>query len=90
MAWTIRFLEDVALADLAFEATGESLEEVVRGATKALLESMANPTTVPGGWVRVIEHGGMRISRRSDSIGCRKWSIGRTQPGWSFQRRRSP
>ena len=55
MAWTIRFLEDVALADLAFEATGESLEEVFRGATQALLESMANPATVPGGWERVIE-----------------------------------
>jgi SHS2 domain-containing protein len=55
MAWTIRFLEDIALADLAFEATGESLEEVFRGATQALLESMANPATVSGGWERVIE-----------------------------------
>jgi len=55
MTWTIQFLEDVALADLAFEATGESLEEVFRGATQALLESMANPATVPGGWERLIE-----------------------------------
>lgn len=31
MAWTIRFLEYIALADLAFEATGESLEGVFRG-----------------------------------------------------------
>lgn len=47
MAWTVRFLEDVALADLAFEAIGESLEDVFRGATQALVESMANPATVP-------------------------------------------
>ena len=55
MAWTIRFLEDVALADLAFEVRGESLEDVFRGATQALLETMANPATVLGGWERVIE-----------------------------------
>ena len=55
MAWTFRFLEEIALADIAFEAEGESLEEVFRGATQALLESMANPATVSGGWERVIE-----------------------------------
>jgi SHS2 domain-containing protein len=55
MAWTIRFLEDVALADLAFEATGNSLEDVFRGATQALVESMANPATVPGRWEQMVE-----------------------------------
>jgi SHS2 domain-containing protein len=55
MTWTFRFLEEIALADLAFEAEGESVEEVFRGATQALLESMANPATVSGGWVRAIE-----------------------------------
>lgn len=55
MAWTFRFLEDIALADIAFEAEGESVEEVFRGATQALLESMANPTTVSEGWERTIE-----------------------------------
>ena len=55
MAWTFRFLEKVALADIAFEAEGESIEEVFRGATRALLESMANPATVSGGWERAIE-----------------------------------
>jgi SHS2 domain-containing protein len=55
MAWTFRFLEDIALADIAFEAEGESVEEVFRGATQALLESMANPTTVTEGWERTIE-----------------------------------
>ena len=55
MAWTFRFLEEIALADIGFEAEGESVEEVFRGATQALLESMANPATVSGGWERVIE-----------------------------------
>ena len=55
MAWTFRFLEDIAMADTAFEAEGESAEEVFRGATQALLESMANPATVSGGWERTIE-----------------------------------
>jgi len=55
MAWTFRFLEDIALADIGFEAEGESVEEMFRGATQALIESMANPSTVSGGWERVIE-----------------------------------
>ena len=55
MAWTFRFLEDIAMADTAFEAKGESVEEVFRGATQALLETMANPTTVSGEWERAIE-----------------------------------
>ena len=55
MAGTFRFLEEIALADLAFEAEGETVEEVFRGATQALLESLANPATVLGGWERAIE-----------------------------------
>ena len=55
MAWTFRFLEEIALADIAFEVEGESVEEVFRGATQALLETMANPATVSGGWERAIE-----------------------------------
>ena len=55
MAGTFRYLEEIALADLAFEAEGESVEEVFSGATQALLESMANPATVSGEWERAIE-----------------------------------
>jgi SHS2 domain-containing protein len=54
MAWTVRFLEEIALADIAFEAEGESVEEVFRGSTQAILETMANPSTVSGGWERTI------------------------------------
>ena len=55
MTWSFQFLEEIALADIAFEAEGESVEEVFRGATQALLESMANPSTVSDGWERAIE-----------------------------------
>jgi SHS2 domain-containing protein len=55
MAWTFRFLEDIALADIGFEAEGESVEEVFRGTTQALIESLANPSTVSERWERAIE-----------------------------------
>lgn len=55
MAWTFRFLEDIAMADIGFEAEGESVEEMFRAATQALIETMANPSTVSGGWERAIE-----------------------------------
>jgi SHS2 domain-containing protein len=55
MAWTFHFLENIALADIGFEAEGESVEEVFRGATQAVLETMATPSTVSGGWERTIE-----------------------------------
>ena len=55
MAWTFRFLEEIALADIGFEAEGESIEEVFRGATQAVLETMATPSTVSGGWEHAIE-----------------------------------
>ena len=55
MAWTFRFLEDIAMADIGFEAEGASIEEVFRAATQALIESMANPSTVAREWERAIE-----------------------------------
>lgn len=62
MAWTFRFLEEIAPADIAFEAEGESVEEVFRGATQAILESMANPSTVSGEWERAIEQSDVDLS----------------------------
>ena len=55
MAWTFRFLEEIALADIAFEAEGDSIEEVFQGASRSLIESMANPDTVSGEWEHKIE-----------------------------------
>jgi len=43
MAFRFRFLEDIALADIAFEAEGDSVEELFQGCTQALLEIMADP-----------------------------------------------
>lgn len=55
MAYTFRFLDDIAMADLAFEAEGDSAEEVFRGATQALLETLADPATVAASWERTVE-----------------------------------
>jgi SHS2 domain-containing protein len=54
MSSSFRFLEDVALADIAFEAEGDSVEELFRGATQALIETLADPTTVGASWKRQI------------------------------------
>jgi len=54
MPHSFRFLEDIALADIAFEAKGDSIEELFRGATQALLETLANPTSVGSAWTRWI------------------------------------
>lgn len=62
MAWIFRFLEEIALADIGFEAEGESVEDVFRGATQALLESMANPVTVSREWERSIERTDVDLS----------------------------
>jgi SHS2 domain-containing protein len=40
------FLDDVALADSAFEATGESPSELLLAAANAVIETMVNPDTV--------------------------------------------
>jgi SHS2 domain-containing protein len=55
MAYAYRVLDDVAVADLAFEVDGDSLEDLFRGATQALIDTMANPATVGGTWERTIQ-----------------------------------
>ena len=55
MPASFRFLDDVALADLAFEAEGESAEALFRAATEALMHAMADPRTVGASWVRRFE-----------------------------------
>ena len=54
MSYGFRFLENIALADIAFEAEGDSIEELFHGATQALLEIMADPRTVAASWERRI------------------------------------
>lgn len=56
MAHSFRFLDDIAVADLAFEAEGDSVEELFHAATEALIETLADPLTVAGTWEHRIEH----------------------------------
>ncbi|MDF0643721.1 MAG: archease [Nitrospira sp.] len=55
MTFSFRFLDDVALADMAFEADGDSVEALFAGATRALLTTLADPATVGSSWERAIE-----------------------------------
>lgn len=55
MSYSFHFRDDIAIADLAFEAEGDSVEELFRGATQALLETLADPSTVAMIWERRIE-----------------------------------
>jgi SHS2 domain-containing protein len=41
-----KFIEDIAIADIAFEATGKDLNELFKSAAQAVIESLANPKTV--------------------------------------------
>ncbi len=54
MVYSFRFLEDIALADLAFEAEGDSAEELFRASTCALFETLADSATVASTWERRI------------------------------------
>ncbi|MBS0151169.1 MAG: archease [Nitrospira sp.] len=56
MAHSFRFLDDIAVADLAFKAEGDSVAELFRAATEALLETLAETSTVAVTWERTIEH----------------------------------
>ena len=55
MSSSFHFLDDVAMADLAFDASGDSLQELFQGATGAVMEALADPTTVGSTWQQTIE-----------------------------------
>lgn len=55
MTSSFRFLEDVALADTAFDASGTSPSELCQAAAQAVIESMVDPGTVAPTWKRTIE-----------------------------------
>jgi SHS2 domain-containing protein len=55
MSGRFRFLDDIALADMAFEASGDSLTDLFDAATLALLESLADSTSVAQTWRQVID-----------------------------------
>ena len=41
-----RYLEGVAIADVAFEATGKNEQELFQSAAEAVINTMANPKTI--------------------------------------------
>ncbi|MEM3154214.1 MAG: archease [Candidatus Woesearchaeota archaeon] len=41
-----KFIEDIAIADVAFRATGKNLTELFQSAADAVIESMANPKSI--------------------------------------------
>ncbi len=54
MSGTFRFLDEIAVADMAFEAEGDSLPALFDAATQALLESLADPATVAQTWQQTV------------------------------------
>ena len=55
MSFSYEFLDDVAVADLAFDATGDTLPELFQGATNAVIETMADPRTIRSSWTQTID-----------------------------------
>lgn len=56
-----RFLEDIATADVAFEAYGKDLNELFENAALALFETMAETKSI-------INHQSLTISHQNDTI----------------------
>lgn len=54
MTSSFRFLEDIALADSAFEAGGDSPSELFTAAAWAVIETMADPRTVAPALTKVV------------------------------------
>lgn len=50
-----QFLDEIAMADLAFDASGDSLQDVFQGATNAVIETLANPDTIGFTWQQAID-----------------------------------
>ena len=55
MSGIFRFLDDIAMADMAFEAEGDSLSALFDAATEALLQSLADPASVATTWRRTLD-----------------------------------
>ena len=61
MPYHITFLDDIALADMAFEAVADSAAELFTAVTGAMIESLADPATVGRTW----EH---EVDRQADDL----------------------
>jgi len=55
MSGTFRFLDEIAVADMAFEAEGDSLPALFDAATQALIQSLADPVSVTQTWRQTLD-----------------------------------
>ncbi|ULA68293.1 MAG: Archease [Nitrospira sp.] len=55
MSGTFRFLDEIAVADMAFEAEGDSLSALFDAATQALIQSLADPVSVAQTWRQTLD-----------------------------------
>lgn len=62
MGSSFRFLDEIALADMAFEAVADSPVELFESATQALIESLADPLTIEQSWHHSIDRQAEDIS----------------------------
>jgi SHS2 domain-containing protein len=56
MSEQFRFLDDVALADVAFEASGDTPSELFHAAALAVIDTMVDPATVKVHTTRPVEY----------------------------------
>ena len=78
MPASFHFLDDVALADLAFDAEGDSVQEMFEAASNAVMEAMADPKTVGATWERRVEHTGPDLA---ELLFCLLYTSGHPRPG---------
>ena len=72
MPFQVRFLEDIAIADMAFEVTADSPTELFTAATEAMIESLADPATIGRTWQHEVDRK-RQISSHYCSSGSKRW-----------------
>ncbi len=55
MPYRVTFLDDIAVADMAFEAVADSPDELIRAATDAMIQCLADPATVGRMWAHPVD-----------------------------------
>ena len=61
MSQAYRFLEEIALADVGFLATGDSVSELFAASAAAVIEAMVNPVSVGTNWTREVRLSGEQV-----------------------------
>lgn len=61
MGQAYRFLEEIALADVGFIATGDSASELFAASAMAVIEAMVNPVSVGTNWTREVRLSGEQV-----------------------------